>query len=318
VAYRLENLPINVHNVNEFEMPFRCTKQRGIMHQVLSMSLEYCGSKFMKAASGGVFQMPSPPGPVGKEDRYIISALLRGLDVLACFRSGETSLSNHQIAQRCGLPKSTVTRIVHTLMLRGYLLPVEPEGRYALGTATLALGSSMLARMDVRYYARPRMQSLADYSGATLALGVRDKLSVIYTEVARSTATLALTLQVGSRMPLATSAIGRAYLAASNTSEHNILTKLASDIDDSAGLAMRHGIEHAMEDFREYGCATSFGDWKKDINGIAVAFRCNGPIPLMVMNCGGPASTLSREFLLNDIRPRLLALVAEIESDAYA
>lgn len=268
--------------------------------------------------SNGVLQMSSSPDSDSKGDRYVISALLRGLDVLACFRSGEKSLSNHQIAQRCGLPKSTVTRIVHTLALREYLIPVEPEGRYALGTATLALGSSMLARMDIRYFARPRMQRLADYAGATLALGVRDRLSVIYTEVARSTATLALTLQVGSRMPLATSAIGRAYLAAATANEHNILIKLASDIDDSAGLAMRQGIELAVEDFRKYGCATSFGDWKKDINGLAVAFRCNGPIPLMVINCGGPASTLSREFLLNDIRPRLLALAAEIESNAYA
>jgi CRP-like cAMP-binding protein len=49
------------------------------------------------------------------EDRYYITALARGLEVLACFRSADKGLTNQQIAERCGLPKSTVTRITYTL-----------------------------------------------------------------------------------------------------------------------------------------------------------------------------------------------------------
>lgn len=252
------------------------------------------------------------------EDRYFITALARGLDVLSCFRSSEPSLSNQQISERCGLPKSTVTRIAYTLAKRGYLVQVGPEGRYALGTATLALGSTMLSRMDIRQFVRPLMQELADYAGATLALGVRDRLSVIYTEVARSTATLALTLQVGSRIPLATSAIGRAYLAYTSEHERNAILKLATELDDSAGQLMREGITRGLRDYKEYGCTTSFGEWQKDVNGIAAAFRCTGTIPIMVINCGGPASSLSKEFLLTDVRPKLLALVNKVESSAFS
>lgn len=252
------------------------------------------------------------------EDRYFITALARGLDVLACFRSGDISLSNQQISERCSLPKSTVTRIVYTLSKRGYLTQVEPGGRYALGTATLALGSSMLARMDIRQYARPLMQELADKAGATLALGVRDRLSVIYTEVARSTATLALTLQVGSRIPLATSAIGRAYMASASQQERNAILKLAHELDESAADAIRQGIARGVEDFMQYGCATSFGEWQKDVNGIAVAFRTAGTIPTMVMNCGGPSFSLTREYLLMDVRPKLLAMARKLESSSFS
>lgn len=248
------------------------------------------------------------------EDRYFITALSRGLDVLACFRSGDASLSNQQISERCGLPKSTVTRIVYTLAKRGYLIQVEPSGRYALGTATLALGSSMLARMDIRQLARPLMQELADFAGATLALGVRDRLSIIYTEVVRSTATLALTLQVGSRIPIAASAIGRAYLAGASESERNTILRMAADMDESAAEAVREGIERGLRDYEEYGCTTSFGDWQKDVNGIAIAFRAPGTIPSMVINCGGPSSSLSREFLLTEVRPQLIALAKTLES----
>jgi hypothetical protein len=59
--------------------------------------------------------------PRGAEERYFITALARGLEVLACFRSADKGLSNQQIAERCGLPKSTVTRITYTLTTLGYL-----------------------------------------------------------------------------------------------------------------------------------------------------------------------------------------------------
>lgn len=261
---------------------------------------------------------PSPDIPSPGEDRYFITALSRGLDVLACFRPGDSSLTNQQISERCGLPKSTVTRIGYTLAKRGYLVQAEPGGGYALGPATLSLGSSMLARMDIRQYARPLMQELADYAGATLALGVRDRLSIIYTEVVRSTATLALTLQVGSRIPITTSAIGRAYLAGATDAERNLIMRLAVELDESAGDALREGLARGLHDAEEYGCATSFGEWQPDVNGIAVTFRSGGNSPVHVLNCGGPASSLSKEFLLGEVRPRLQALARKLELSAFS
>lgn len=256
----------------------------------------------------------SSPETNTEEDRYFITALSRGLDVLACFRSGDSALSNQQISKRCGLPKSTVTRIAYTLAKRGYLIQVEPGGKYALGSATLALGSSMLARMDIRQLARPMMQELADFAGATLALGVRDRFSLIYIEVCRSTATLALTLQVGSRIPLATSAIGRAFLACSPEEERNAIMNLASGAEPATAEALREGLIKGLQDYRDYGCATSFGEWQSDVSGIALGLRTAPTMPRLAINCGGPSSSLSKEFLLTEVKPRLVELVAKLES----
>jgi DNA-binding IclR family transcriptional regulator len=247
------------------------------------------------------------------EDRYYITALARGLEVLSCFRSGDRSLSNQQIAERCGLPKSTITRITYTLTKLGYLVQLPDGGRFALGNATLALGSATLARMDVRQLARPLMQELAEFSGATVAIAVRDKLSMIYVEVSHSTAALALTLQVGSRIPLATSAIGRAYMARASGQERDEILNRARELDDQAYANVVTGLERALADDREYGCATSFGDWQKHVNGIAVGFRPVSGNSAMAINCGGPSTTLSREFLLSDVRPRLLELAQRLE-----
>jgi DNA-binding IclR family transcriptional regulator len=248
------------------------------------------------------------------EDRYFITALARGLDVLACFRSADKGLTNQQIAERCGLPKSTVTRFTYTLTKLGYLVQMESGGKYTLGTATLALGSSMLARLDIRQLARPMMQELAEFSGTTVSIAVRDRLSMIYVEVCRSTAALALALQVGSRMPLAASAIGRAYLVKASEQERKDILSRCRELDEMAYSALRDGLETGLRDYAQYGCTTSFGDWQKDVNGIAVGFYPIGGSQLMSINCGGPSSSVSKEFLLDEVRPRLIGIADRLQS----
>jgi DNA-binding IclR family transcriptional regulator len=250
------------------------------------------------------------------EERYFITALSRGLEVLACFGSGDKALSNQQIAKRCGLPKSTVTRIIFTLTRLGYLIQLESGGKYAIGSATLALGSATLARMDIRQFARPLMQELADFSNGAVALGVRDRLSMIYIDVCRSCAAVALTLQVGSRMPLATSAMGRAFLATASEQERDDILSRWQELDELARASLRHGVEKGIEDYRRFGCTTSFGEWQQDVNGIAVGIHAGAGTPAMAINCGGPSSSLSKDFLLTEVKPRLIALAARLESSA--
>jgi DNA-binding IclR family transcriptional regulator len=257
--------------------------------------------------------LPADPAR-SNEERYFITALARGLEVLACFRSADKGLSNLQIAERCGLPKSTVTRFTYTLTRLGYLVQEDTGGRFSLGTATLALGSSMLARLDIRQMARPLMQELAEFSGTTVSIAVRDRLSMIYVEVCRSTAALSLSLQVGARMPLAASAIGRAYLVKAGEQERQDILSRSQELDEMAYMAMRDALAKGLRDYQQYGCATSFGDWQKDVNGIAVGFYPIGGNQLMSINCGGPASSVSQGFLLDEVRPRLLEMVARLES----
>lgn len=253
-----------------------------------------------------------------KEDRHFVTALARGLDVLACFRGGDTTLTNQEIAQRCKLPRSTVSRLTMTLTKLGYLIHLEDSGRYRLGTACLALGSSILARLDVRKMARPLMQALAEFSGGTVSLGMRDRLSMLYIESCRGTAALALTLDVGSRIPLATSAIGRAWLAEVAPRERLDVMEQIRELDDVAWPQIRRGIEQGIDDHHTLGVTCSFGDWQKDVNGIARAFQPGGGLPVMAINVGGPSSSLSKEFLLEQVKPRLLQVVAQLEEGALA
>lgn len=251
--------------------------------------------------------------PHPNEERYFITALARGLEVLACFKPDDQTLSNQQIAERCNLPKSTVTRITFTLTRLGYLAQAtENGGRFSLGVGIWALGSAMLNRMDVRQIARPMMQEVADFANAAVSLAVRDRMSMIYVEVCRSSSALGLTLQVGSRIPLATSAIGRAYLTKASETERNDIFARVREFDEAAYCQLRREYERGVEDYRKYGCATSFGEWQPDVNGISIGFFPAGGPTAMAINSGGLASQLSPEFLMDEVRPRLQKIVQRI------
>lgn len=238
--------------------------------------------------------------------------------MLACFRSGETTLGNLELAQRCGLPKSTVSRLTHTLARQGYLIQLPDSGRFRLGTACLALGSAMLSRLDLRQLARPLMQELALASRATVSLGVRDRLSMIYVENCRGSTALTLTLDVGSRIPLATSAIGRAWLAVAPEAERRSAMAELREADRKAWPAVRRGIEQALADHAELGVTRSFGEWQPEVNGIARGFLPGNGLPAMAINVGGAAFQLTPEHLMNELRPRLIDMVARLQQSLPA
>lgn len=260
--------------------------------------------------------MASKPPINAKEDRHFVTALARGLDVLSAFRSRDRMLGNQELARRCGLPKSTISRLTYTLTKHGYLEHADDGSGntgYRLGSAVLALGSAMLARMDMRQVARPLMQELADHSHAMVSLGLRDRLSMIYVENCRSESALTLSLDVGSRIPLATTAMGRAYLAVCGDAKRDELMGRLRELDPVAWPRVQLGIDRALAEYRELGCCTSFGDWQKDVNAIAIGFQPPGGRSVMAINCGGPSFNLSPEFLLKEVRPQMLALAARLQ-----
>jgi DNA-binding IclR family transcriptional regulator len=250
-----------------------------------------------------------------KADRHFVNALGRGLEVLACFRHGDRMLGNQDLARACGLPKSTVSRLTNTLTKLGYLVYVEDSAKYSLGVATLSLGSAMLARLDIRKLAHPHMQELAEFGQCMVSLGTRDRLSMLYIDVVRGSGAVTLSLEMGARIQIATSAMGRAYMTAVSETERNeIMERVRELVADDRWQEIKAGVDRAMSHIRELGVCCSFGEWQKDVNGIAVPVRPGGGLPPMAINCGAPAYMVTKDFLLEKVRPKLIALANELET----
>jgi len=250
-----------------------------------------------------------------KSDRHFVTALARGLEVLACYRHGDRMLGNQELSKRCGLAKSTVSRLTHTLTKLGYLVYVEDSAKYSLGTATLSLGSAMLSRLDIRKLAHPLMQQLAEFGQCMVSLGSRDRLSMVYLDTARGSAAVTLSLDTGARIQIATSAMGRAYLTAIPEDERNdVMERVRALAGANRWPDLQRGVAKALRDIRELGVCCSFGEWQKDVNAIALPVKPGGGLPPMAISCGAPAYMVSKEFLLEKVRPRLIALADELET----
>jgi DNA-binding IclR family transcriptional regulator len=277
-----------------------------------NMALDNRGSKAELIAMDGLDSLEE-----NSKDRQFVTALARGLEVLRCFKPRDRHLGNQDIAERTGLPKPTISRLTYTLTRMGYLYHDEKLGKYQLGTGVLSLGFSLLTNMDVLKIARPVMQELADYSHTVVSVGTRDRLGMIYLDGRHSTdATVSLRREPGTRVPIATTAMGRALLCGLPETEREQLMNNIRQRDPDNWQKHKTGIEQALRDYHERGFCLSIGDWRSDVNAIGVPMLPIAGTRLLTFNCAAPSFVLRQHMLEDDIGPRLVNLVRTIEAEA--
>ena len=258
-------------------------------------------------------QVPALGDDTDDDPRFVV-ALARGLSVLRAFRRGDPGLGNQELAQRTGLAKSTISRLTYTLSRLGYLEYSMTTGRYSLSVAALALGFSALGGLAVRDVARPMMQALADRVGCSVALGAPDRRTMVYIEHCQGSSPLHMGIEVGSHIRMASSAMGRAYLASLDaTARERLLDDLCPP--DEAGTVMRQGILRSVDQYNAHGFVTSVGEWKAEINSVGVPILLHGSQPF-ALNCGGSALILKQDEL--DEVGRDLTRVAQQIEQAFA
>jgi len=248
-------------------------------------------------------------------DRQQTESLKRGLAILRCFSPERSRLSNQDISAQTGLPKATVSRLAYTLTQLGYLVHSKETGLYRVGPPVLSLGFACLSGIGVRDVAQPYMQNMAEYAGPGIlvALGARDDFSITYVGCSRSSGMISLLLNVGSRVSLARSAIGRAYIAGL---EENERARVVSQLRERAGSnwpIIEEGILKSVAQVRERGFCVNLGEWQPDVHSIAVPFsRVRPDEPLLAFNCGGPSYLLKPERLIDDLGPRLVEMAQRV------
>lgn len=250
-----------------------------------------------------------------EKDGGVVVALARGLSVLRCFRQGDRFLGNQEIADRTGLPKSTVSRLTHTLTVLGYLNHSRRFNQYSLGISVLSLGYSLLGNMDILKTARPLMQELADFAEASVSLAARDGLHMVYLENCVSGANMiSLRIDVGARTRIANTAMGRALLCGLPVTEKNeLIAEIRQSIPKGKWRAIKQGIDQGFIDYQEKGICFSLGDWRENVNSIAVPLvQADGSV--MAINCGGPSWQLSPGKLEKEIGPRLVDISRRLEN----
>ena len=226
-----------------------------------------------------------------------VSALDRGLTLLQCFSNQQNALGASDLSRLTGIPRPTVIRLAATLITHRWLQVEHGGERYRLGAGVVSLAQSFLQGLDVRAVARAPMQRLAESTGGAVYLAVRDGLEMVLIEACRARSTmLTARLDVGSRVPLPNSALGRAYLGASLPATRLQLTESLRHSRSSDWNALEAGLNVALLEFAQHGYCLSAGEFHAEINSVSVPIT--GPDgQVMAFNCGGPAFNFSPDHL---------------------
>ena len=247
-----------------------------------------------------------------RADRQFVTALARGLDILRCFSRKDRELGNSDIAARTKLPRATVSRLTFTLTQMGYLTYSPDTGRYALSVGVLAFSNAYLGNLDVRNIARPLMQGLADDLAATVSLGAPDPSSqhMVFLEICQGVGQMfRIGMDVGSRVPHGWTAMGRAWLAAlPEAMREERLALYRKNTPSREWTEIRAGIDRAVRDFERYGFCLSVGEWNKDVWAVGTPMVSREGQRVLAFNCSGPIFDITRQKIIADVGPRLIAL----------
>ena len=168
--------------------------------------------------------------------------------------------------------------------------------------------------MAVRQAARPLMQELAESVRGAVSLGVLDGTDLVYVETSRAGDVGAHTPDIGSTVPPARAAMGRALVSLPTAREgqegERRIAGATPEIWSAYGEALREGVRQCAE----RGFCVSRGDWVAEVHAAgAPLFRGRGG-ECFAINCGIPAFRLRSRQLEEEVGPRLVALAGSIRA----
>jgi DNA-binding IclR family transcriptional regulator len=242
-------------------------------------------------------------GDQGEGD--VIQVVSRAFDVLRCFEGHEARLGNLEISNRCGLPRSTVSRLTHTLTRMGQLVYLPRDQKYRIGPSAVAMSTSMMKGLHL---IRLRLQDVADQLPGTVGFVIPDRFHLVYLEYARAANALGLHEVTGSRIAMATTAAGHAYTAAlAPEVGEALLAEMEREIPDVAKV-LRPRIENNRRFYREHGYVIACGLWSPHINGLAVPLWSPQYQTFVVVTIGLLAAMYDERRLHKDVAPLMIRL----------
>jgi DNA-binding IclR family transcriptional regulator len=237
---------------------------------------------------------------------------------LRAFQCEARPLTNSTIARRCGFPRPTVSRFTHTLVELGYLERVPNSGEYRLGSKVFDIGSAYLRSMKICAIARPYIHAFVKEHDISIGIAAQDDLEMIYILWLKEPKALTLRLGAGTVLPMARTAVGKAYLWALPPEERSLLIARLKSADPKSFSKISKNLDAAFSDLDKFGYCVSMSEFQKDAYGISVPLVLDGGRTILSLGGGGARLSASESSLRKNVAPDLLQVAHQIQQAAAA
>lgn len=127
-------------------------------------------------------------------------------------KNGESGIT--ELASASGLNKTTVFRLLSTLVSLEYVIKNPLTEKYRLTLKFLKLSAGTLSKLDIRRYARRHLEKISALTGETVHLVERNGGEIIYIDKFESPKnSVRMVSRVGLSLPMVYTAVGKAIMA---------------------------------------------------------------------------------------------------------
>lgn len=243
-----------------------------------------------------------------------VEALARGLEVIRSFDRLHVQQTISQISERTLLARPTVLRLLITLDELGYVRC--QDNRYSLTPKVVDLGMAYVSSLGLYGAAKPHMENLSKEVDQTVSLAELDGSDIVYTGRVEVPKIVSVGVTVGSRLPSASTALGRVLLAEiPDTELHDVLNTPSLSMYVPRKRLTADQIRPRLQTVREQGWAESDEDLQYGVQAIAAPLRGEDGRVIAAIGLATHTSEIGKEIVRERYLPLLLETARSIETD---
>ena len=235
---------------------------------------------------------PSKPGaPAGQ-----VQSLTRGFSILEALAKSGGGLTLTDVAHRVQLPPSTTHRFLSTLEKMGYVYRAGDLGLWYIGLQAFTVGTTFLANRDFVAQSHASMHRLMEQAGETANLAILDGTEAVFIAQVQCHEMMRTLVQLGSRVPLHASGVGKALFAALPDEQIDAILKVRGlpRITENT-IVVPETMWAALRVIRQRGYSFDDEEHARSTRCVGAAVYDEHAEPLGAISIAGPSTRLADE-----------------------
>lgn len=245
----------------------------------------------------------------------IVQSVDRALSIIEVLSDYEEGIGITEISSKIDLHKSTVHRLLLTLIKKGYVEQNSNTNKYKLTLKLFELGNKSIDKMDIRSIAKPYLQQLKELTNEVVHLVIREGAEIVYIDKVESENKIRMHSRIGTKSPMYCTSVGKAILAyLPETEIDNIWRETEIKRFTEYTITDLNKMKKTLERIREEGYALDEEENELGIRCIgAPIFNHKGEV-CGAISISGPTIRVTKE-KINDFKDNIIDFSSKISKE---